>query len=356
MDGEDQDKTDPASAYKLQKSRERGDVAKSPDVTFAVLLFGVTCCVLGMGEDLSRELIRVLKGVLLQVSSARGDPAILLLLTQHASIEIMRILAAPLALAAMLAIIAGLAQVGFTLSAEPLTPDFNRINPAQGFKRLFSVRTLYDTIRSLLKLLLIALALWFCWNGAAKQWLTLPFRDASGLLRYLIDTTGCLLAILAGIFGLLAIVDFSYTRWEFLKKMRMSKREVKDEHKQREGDPRIRAKLRELRLEWLRKSLSMQKVKDADVLLTNPTHFAVALVYQRDTMAAPRILSKGTGSMALKMKDVARRHGVMVVENPPLARALYKASLNGQDLPEQHYAEVAKILAWVYTTRRQQGR
>ena len=352
MAEEDQDKSDPASEYKLQKSRERGSVAKSQDITFVAILFGLTCGVFGMGDSFSRDIAGVMRAVLNQVSSAQTDPMLILPVIGHATVEIMHLLAMPLAIVAVLAIVASVAQVGFVLSGEPLKPDFTRINPAQGLKRLFSMRSIYDLVRSLLKMGLVAMLLWLAGGWVLKQLVALPLYAAPGLLAYLIQVTGGILAALTALFGLLAFADLAYTRWEFLKKMRMSKREVKDEHKQRDGDPRIKARLRELRMEWFKKGLSMQKVKDADVLLTNPTHLAVAIAYRRETMAAPKVLTKGAGEVAMKMREVARRHGVMVVENPPLARSLYRLTSPDDDLPEQHYAEVAKVLAWVYAARK----
>ncbi|RYZ76550.1 MAG: EscU/YscU/HrcU family type III secretion system export apparatus switch protein, partial [Proteobacteria bacterium] len=157
-------------------------------------------------------------------------------------------------------------------------------------------------------------------QGILKEVVVLPLREPIGILVYLIHKTGVILATLTAVLALLALIDLAYTRWEFLKQMRMSKREVKDEHKQREGDPRIKARLRELRLEWFKKGIAAQRVKNADVLVTNPTHYAVAISYKRDVMSAPRIVAKGSGELALRMRELARSHHVPVVENPPLAR------------------------------------
>jgi len=152
------------------------------------------------------------------------------------------------------------------------------------------------------------------------------------------------------------LLDIGYTRWDYGKKMRMSRREVRDEHKQREGDPRIRSRLRQLRAEMLKQSRALRSVRDADVLITNPTHLAVALSYKHGDMPAPKMLAKGAGNMAAKMREIARRRNIPVVENPPLARAIYKRLKTGEFLPEDLYPATAKILLWVYSMRNARAR
>lgn len=352
MAQEDQDKTDPASEYKLQKARERGSVAKSADLTYLAVLFGLTCCVFGMGERISRDMARLAAATLAQASQVQSDPAHALALAGSLTVEVVTMLAMPLAVIAVLAALASFAQVGFHLSAEPLKPDFNRINPAQGLKRLFSMRTFYELFRSSLKVGAVALLVAVGGASIIGELVALPLRQAGTTLHYLIHTTGVVLAALTAAFALLAAADLAYTRWEFSKQMRMSRREVKDEHKQREGDPRIKQRIRQLRMEWFKKGVAMHRVKDSDVVVTNPTHIAVAIAYKRDTMAAPQVLAKGAGQVALRIRELAARHQVMIVENPPLARALYREAEPGSYLPQAHYAAVAKILVWVFAARK----
>ena len=347
----DLDKSDPASSYKLEKAREKGSVAKSQDAAFVALLFGTACMVYGMGDQLTRKLVGVLHGVLSQVSRSQWDVHTFGALIAHALTELMWVLSPFFSMLMVLAIAVGVWQVGFTISAEPLKPDFQRVNPAEGFKRLFSLRSTYELLRSTVKLGVVAVVLWVSGEGLLKQVTQLMNRDPGAVLRFLIHEVGGLVALLTAVMLILSLVDVGYTRWEFLRKMRMSKREVKDEHKNREGDPRIKARLRELRIEWLKKSLSSRRVAEADVLVTNPTHYAVAISYERDKMPAPKVLAKGSGDVALRMRDVARRHGVPIVENPPLARSLHRLSEADDYLPEQHYSEVARILVWVMSAR-----
>ncbi|MEY2840127.1 MAG: hypothetical protein RJB60_2426 [Pseudomonadota bacterium] len=351
----DLDKSDPASPYKLEKAREKGSVAKSQDLSFLVVLFGMTCLVFGMGDSLTHDLARVLHAVMAQAARTQWDAAMIMALFGKLTIDLALVLAPPMALIMVLAVVAGVWQVGFTLSTEPLKPDFNRINPATGFKKLFSMRSIYELFRSSIKMLVVVLLILAAGGSVLREVVMLPLRDTPTIFAYLIHKTGVILAVLTAVLALLAIADMAYARWEFLKQMRMSKREVKDEHKNRDGDPRIKARLRELRMEWFKKGMTMQRVKDADVLVTNPTHYAVAIAYKRDTMSAPRIVAKGSGEMAARMRALARQNQVPVVENPPLARSLYKLAQPDDYLPEQHYAEIAKILVWVFAARVQQG-
>lgn len=347
----DLDKSDPASSYKLEKAREKGSVAKSQDAAFVALLFGTTCMVYGMGDGMTRKLAAVLHGALAQISRSQWDVNALGSLLGRVSTDVMWVLSPFFFMLLVLAVGVGIWQVGFTLSTEPLKPDFQRINPAAGFKRLFSLRSTYELIRSAIKLGVVILVLLVSGAALLKKVTQLMNRDPSTVLRFLIQEVGALLAILTAVMLLLAIADIAYSRWEFLRKMRMSKREVKDEHKNREGDPRIKSRLRELRMEWLKKSLSSRRVAEADVLVTNPTHYAVAIGYRRDAMPAPKILTKGAGDVALRMREIARRHGVPIVENPPLARSLHRLAEADDYLPEQHYSEVARILVWVMSAR-----
>jgi flagellar biosynthetic protein FlhB len=160
------------------------------------------------------------------------------------------------------------------------------------------------------------------------------------------------MALLAGITLAFALLDWVFNRWNYLRQMRMSRRELKDEHKEREGDPRIKKRLRELRLQWLKRSQQLSKVRNADVLLTNPTHVAVALEYRNGEMPSPKITARGAGELARRMRVEARRRSVPVVENAPLARALFALRESEVFVPEEHFTQVARILRWVYAARR----
>ncbi|MNY17409.1 Flagellar biosynthetic protein FlhB [compost metagenome] len=215
------------------------------------------------------------------------------------------------------------------------------------------MRTLFDALRAIIKLVLLTVVAALALRALAGQFYALASLAPIGYLRTLIDDLSSVGLKMALVLGLIALLDWMFTRREFAKKMRMSHRELKDEVKNREGDPRIRARLRELRREMLKRSQSLQKTRDADVLITNPTHVAVALKYEHGRMASPQLLAKGTGHMAAAMREIAARHRIPVVQNPALARRLYRELPVDQLVPPDLYAQVARIIVWVFAMREQ---
>ena len=346
------DRNEHATPHKLDKARRRGAVVRSADVVFVAVLAAAAACVEGLGRPLLARLAEMLGRGLLAArrEGLAGGSAL------HALGSALRsgvALLAPIGFALWIAATGAAAlQVRGLFTAHPLKPDFSRLHPAQALGRVFSLQALQEALRAAVKLALVggAVALW----GAARLG---EARRAASLApaaqaRLAIQTRGSQLAVLAGVFALLAALDYALQRWQFLRRMRMSRRELREEHKEREGDPRIRARLRELRLEWLRRARSLEQVRSADVLLVNPTHVAVALAYRHGEMPAPAITARGAGEMAQRLRHEARRRGVPVVEHPPLARALFAAPERDVFVPEACYAEVARILRWVYAARQ----
>jgi len=220
-----------------------------------------------------------------------------------------------------------------------------------GLKRVFSIRSLHELLRSAAKMTVVGLAMTVWLRHHLNDLLSLPTRMPRSMQQHGIGLLGSVLTMLAGIVLLFAVADFLFNRWEYMRQMRMSRREIKDEHKEREGDPRIRARLRDLRAQWLKRMRQLSKVRSADVLLTNPTHYAVALEYRLGEMPAPMITARGAGEMALRMREEARRRGVPIVEHPPLTRALFAVRESQLFVPEEHFNQVARVLRWVYGAR-----
>jgi flagellar biosynthetic protein FlhB len=253
------------------------------------------------------------------------------------------------------AALASIAQTGMVFSFQPLQVDFQRLNPATGFKRVFSARSLFDGLRACVKLALLTGA------GSAALYALLPqFHRLSALppARFLETALADLASLgwkMAAALAVIAVADVLFTRREFGRKMRMSRRELKDEHRNREGDPRIRARLRELRRELLQRTRSLRNTRDADVVLTNPTHYAVALQYRHGEMEAPRVVAKGAGQLAAAMREIAGRHRIVVVQNPSLARRLFREAAIDAYLPANFHAEVARILVWVLAMRQRRA-
>jgi len=352
MAEQDLDRNEAATPFKLARARERGSVAKSPDVNaFAILALTTLACFAWLPQA-ALQLASLIRQLLGGAGADLGDWATATGLLASAIAAVLQLLG-PLFLGIVcVAILANLAQSGPVFSAEPITPDFTRLNPAQGFKKLFSLRVVYDAIKSVLKLALLgavfAGAMAALLPGAAG----LGQVESHAYLPLLFGLVGALLAKLLAVLLVLVGVDWIYVRREYAKRMRMSRREIKDEYKQREGDPRIRQRIRELRVQMLKRSQAMRRLPSADVLITNPTRVAIAISYEHGVSPAPTVVAKGAGALARKMRDAAYRHRIPIVQSPPLARALYREADDGAYVPEQWYPQVAKILVWVLAARR----
>jgi flagellar biosynthetic protein FlhB len=352
MADQDLDQTENATPHKLSEARKKGAVAKSQDFVSMAMLAAACVVLFAQGRAMLEQVLRLqhrllahpLAGAWTVDGVSRWGGEIL-----RAMLDLM----APACLALLVvAIVANLFQTGPVFSFHPLSPDLTKLNPANGIKRLFSLRTLVDTGKSLLKLVLLCGVLVTVLKGALPGLVGLPLADPRHYPMLLLDLGGSLLVKLVAVLLVVALLDLLYVRWEFGKRMRMSKREVKDEHKNREGDPRIRARIRDLRKEMLKRSQSLGKVPSADVLVTNPTHLAVAISYRHGTSVAPQVVAKGAGETARAMRKLAGRHHIPIVQNRALARALYREVDYDGYVPEKLYPQVAKIMVWVYAMRR----
>jgi flagellar biosynthesis protein FlhB len=352
MSDEGQDKSQDATPHKLREAQKRGQVAKSVEANYAAVLAALVGICFATGPAIGQRVLGIARRAFNQ--AGRTDWAsdnIATWLVQMVADGVQALLPLLLALV-IVAVVVNVAQVGGVFSFDPLTPDFTKLNPATGLKRLFSMRLVYDALRSVLKLALLSLVAWSAMKHLMPDLAKLSYIDAHGHAALVLGDVAPLIFKLFLAVLLIALIDLLYTRWDFSKKMRMSHRDITDEHKQKEGDPRIRSRLRQLRQEMLKQARSVQKVPEADVLITNPTHIAIALSYRHGEMPAPKMLAKGSGKLAAKMRTLARQHNIPVVENRPLARELYKRASSDQFVPEDLYPRVAKILIWVYAMRQ----
>jgi flagellar biosynthetic protein FlhB len=347
----DLDRNLAATPYKLQKARERGQVAKSPDVAGAVV-FGVAMVFLmAQGWAVWRNLFQLARAIFNQAGQIQENPAAswpLIVDLFGTSL----LLGVPFFVTLVVAAILGnVLQTGPVLSVHPIKPDWDRLNPVAGFKRIFSMRTWFLAARALLKLVFLGIVVYSSMNSLLSQFYQLAWMPPIGQIHTLIDDIGSIGLKSAAILAFIALLDLLYTRYEFAKKMRMSRRDQKDEMKHRDGDPRIRARLRQLRREMLKRSRALSNTRTADVLITNPTHVAVALRYVKDQMTSPQLVAKGKGFMAVAMRRIAARHSIPVVQNPSLARALYAGLAIDHHVPPDLYTQVARIIVWVFARR-----
>lgn len=258
---------------------------------------------------------------------------------------------APLFLLAMLiGFFSTFLQIGWLFTTEPLIPDLAKLDPIKGMARFFSKRALVEVIKSLLKVGLIGWVAYKTVAGEFDQALLLTEMPVDSTILYLAKTAALVMAKIAAIMIVLAILDFSFVRWEMEEKMKMTKQEQKEEMKETEGDPHIKSKIRSIQQQMARRRM-MAAVPSADVVITNPTHIAVALKYEPGAMEAPIVLAKGQELVAEKIREIAREHDIPLVENPPVARLLHSKVEVGQSIPEELFKAVAEILAYVYSLK-----
>jgi flagellar biosynthetic protein FlhB len=353
--GKELDANEPATPFKLEKARERGSISRSADLNFAIVLLVGVACVYGLGGQVLNGVSLLLRRALSfaardQLSQTSASAYVGVLAT-----EAMLTLAPVVFVIWLAALLVAAMQARGVFTAQPLKPDFARLNPAAGLQRLFSLKSLHEVARSLLRIGAISLASGLWGQHQLRRIIELQTRTPRSAARLGLDLLGSALALLAGLFVVFALLDWGFNRWDYLRQMRMSRRELKDEHKEREGDPRIKAKLRELRIAWLKRARQLANVAGADVLLTNPTHYAVALQYRHGVMPAPMITAKGAGELAERMRGEAHRRAVPIVEDAPLTRALYALPESQAFVPEEHFSRVARVLRWVYAARAATG-
>lgn len=348
-------RTEKPSARRLEEARRKGQVPLSRDLSMAVSLMAALA-VLSMASD--RAIVRVVTMVREWLSlagqSAMGagwSPEFLHATFLKIGSDTLLLLLPLMACVAVTAAGATLIQTGFNWRSDGITLDVTRLSPLAGFKRLLSWRSVVELIKSLLKVCVVAAAAYFVVRGDWEQLPGWVHLDVEGVL----GTTGALMLHLALWVGLmlggLAGLDYGYQRFEWQRGLRMSRQEVKQEHREAEGDPQLRARIRSVQRDLGRKRM-MAAVPKATVVVTNPTHIAVALRYDQDTMAAPVVVAKGAGFVAERIKEIAREHGVMVIERPVVARSLYKLGDVGKEIPLDLYRAVAEILAMVFRAKK----
>jgi flagellar biosynthesis protein FlhB len=344
MAEKEQNPTEQATPFKLEEARKQGQVAKSLDFNTLVMIWGLLGLATIWGASAWTELAQISR----ELFSGSADLPVTLGGSSWMG-GVLRafigLMAPVLIVGAVLAVLANLVQTGPVFTFKPLKPKGERINPIAGFKRIYSMKLLFDAFKSLLKLgILGGVAAAFFW----ALWPQLPAAESpdTGVVQSWFGTNAIALLFRLGLaLVLIGLLDLLYTRHKFNKDMMMSRRELKEEHKRREGDPLIRAKIRELQRENLKQSASVKRVPEADVLITNPEHLAIALKYQRGSMAAPIVLAKGADSWAAEMRALARRHSIPIYERKPLARQLFRLGSPGNPIPAESYLDVARIYA-----------
>lgn len=351
MAEDEQERTESATGKRREEARSKGQVAKSREVVSAVTMIGGLVVLYFSSTRMFDGLSNVMRESFREAGTLQITSENLHNMFISLSYKMLVMLAPLLFTLFVLGIVSNVAQFGFLFTTETLSPKFNRIDPISGMKKYFSWHTLEELLKSILKIGLVGLVAYNTVKGEYGRLATLIDTDVKGILVYggavsfrILVNTGIVLLVLAAI-------DYAFQRWDYEKGLKMSKEEIKQEMKQSEGDPAVKSRIRSLQRDAARKRM-MAQVPKADVVVTNPTHIAVALKYEVGKTQAPVVVAKGSGFIAEKIKEVAKESKVPIMENKPLARALYKIVNIGKEIPTDLYQAVAEILAYVYRLKR----
>ncbi|MPM35488.1 Flagellar biosynthetic protein FlhB [bioreactor metagenome] len=349
------EKTEKATPKKKRDAREKGEVHKSADLSSSVLI----CAMFGMLRAGYDGFVRSMRAFMTKFLSPEivGRAATLTPTTLRATYAEVLLTVLPVIMPLLLgAVLCGaavhLVQTGPMFSPAKLKPDFSKINPIQGFKRLFSSRSLMELAKSIIKVVILGWIIYKYLRGAIQSFLKLMYVDVAVAFSTVISTCISMALTIGMALVAFSVIDVLYQWWKYEKDMMMTKQEVKEEHKQTEGDPQIKGKIRQKqrRMSAMR---MMRQVPQADVVITNPTHYAIALRYKQPQDRAPVVLAKGQDFLAQRIKKAAKDHKITIVENKPVARALYDACQVGDEIPGELYQAVADILIYVYKTSKQ---
>jgi flagellar biosynthesis protein FlhB len=343
---EDQDKSEQPSQYKLDKAKEKGQVRKSVDLTVMITSIVFIALVAILSQKLSAEFSRFWQHLFQIHDFILSIQSVYQLSIQVFSFAAQTLLPVML-LILVFSVVSQIAQTGFVWSAEPLKADFTRLSPVKGLKKLVSRKVWFDLIKNCVKLSVICCGFYLALpllleinaqflHGGPQQigrvWMELFLMVCGLLLLFMLPFT---------------LADWAFTHWNFMRQMRMSKKEVKDEYKNREGDPLVKSKQKQLQKELLKRTSSLAQVKDSDVIIVNPTHIAIALKFDKESMPSPKVMSAGKGEFAVLIRQQARKHGVPVIQHRPLARLLYKECLIGGYVPGSCFSMLAPVFRWV---------
>jgi flagellar biosynthetic protein FlhB len=349
-----EDLTEEPSQHRLEEYRNKGQVAQSREIAGLAALLAAGAVTYGMAPRLGTEMFEFMREVFRTDLSSKLD-----LGTAHLgrtylfkALHIMISVGMPICSAGfVVGALASFMQIGAIFTFDPIMPDFEKINPLSGLQRMISLKQLVEAARLIVKM---AIVLWIAYSLIKTDILLSPAQtggEAGTLLMTYGKSAKTIFLTLIGVLSVFAAIDYGFQRFEYNKNLRMTKQEAKQEHKEREGDPQIRARIRAVQREMARRRM-MQAVKKADVIITNPTHIAIALKYDTNSMAAPKVVAKGADFMAQRIKQVALEAGIPLVENVPLARTLFKTVKIGQNIPRALYQAVAEVLAYVYKLKK----
>ena len=350
-DADDSQKTEDPTGRKLQEARDQGQVAKSQEVNNLLMILALTISVVVFGGSMARDIVNMSLPFIEAPDKVPTDLGHLTTIGWKLLSMVLFAGAAPLVIALFAAFGAGYLQFGLILSSESLVPDLEKLSPLKGLKRMFSLRSFTEFLKGILKLLVVGSIVYLVITPSIGDLHKLVGMEVVQLLGVITDLLHRLLFTALAAMVVIALADIFYQRYEHIKSLRMSRQEIKDEMRESEGDPIIKGRLRQLRMERARKRM-MAEVPKADVVVTNPTHYAVALKYDQIEMSSPKVVAKGVDKVAQRIREIAAENDVPVVENPPLARGLYAAVEIDQEVPPEFYKAVAEVIGFIYRLKR----
>jgi len=342
------ERTEDPTAKKLNESRTKGQVPKSEDLSGAFSLFGGLIVFLVFGSSVTAMFARIMRHTLNgEISADIRSVDSIYNASKVVAYEAIVVVAPIMILAAIVAYVGNFIQVGWLISFDPIQPKLNKLSPMSGIKRIFGIRGIVKTIINSLKLVVMIVVSYLYISSNIDTIAVLPKLTPIASLMGILRMVFTLAMILAILLLSIAVVDYLYQRFQHTKDLRMSKQEVKDERKTMEGDPMLKGRRRQMAREIVMQQIGVS-VPDADVIVTNPTHFSVAIKYDPEKMGAPKVTAKGADLIAFRIRQIARQHKVPIIERPPLARALYWGIKVGEEVSLEHYEAVAELLAFVY--------
>lgn len=352
-DTDDSEKTEDPTQKRLDDAFEKGDIPKSQEVSAWFSLLGTALVISFLAPAMVGGISTILKGFFAHADTIAVDPDALVFLLEITGPEILGVVALPLLTLLVLAVVGNVVQHKPLWTAERLKPKLNKISPLSGMKRLFSKDSLANFLKGLVKIIAVAVVVFLVLWPERDRLDTVVFRETGLVLEEVRELAIMVIGAILALMTVVAGADLVWQRKKWFEKQKMTQQEVKEEYKQSEGDPKIKAKIRELRLQRSRNRM-MASVPDATVVITNPTHYAVALSYE-EGMGAPQCVALGVDELALRIREVAKESDVPIVENPPLARALYATIELNDYVPEEHYAAVAKVIGYVMQLRKKKS-
>jgi len=351
---QDQEKTEQATPKKREEARKKGQVAKSRDAASVAVLLACLIFFWFGTASMVENMMSLARGLITQSSQFKVDINNIQDLSISLAYKISAILSPLLLTAFFMALLANYLQVGFVFSTESVQPKFSKIDPIKGFGKLFSMKSLVELAKNIFKISIIGFVVYITFKGELENFILLIDQSVWRILIYIGEVAFKIVLRVCLVLIILAVIDYIYQKWEFEKNLKMSKQEIKDEFKQTEGNPLIKSRIKRLQRDAARKRM-MANIPEADVVITNPTHLAVALSYDSTSLSAPKVVAKGVGFIAENIKDIARKNNVPIVENKPLARVLYKTVDVDETIPTDLYRAVAEVLAFVYNKKINKG-